>query len=254
MSMDTSTLNNKKDPFSKLANEWWDVNGKFKSLHKFTDIRIQYINRVVSKYKKPNKISTLNKLKCLDIGCGGGLLSERIARLGASVTGIDVTKSSIEIAKIHAFNSGLSINYINTDVSSFIEKNSSKQFDLIIASEVIEHLDNRILFFKEVSTLLKNKGILILTTINKTALSLLLAKFMAENILKLLPKGIHEFEKFVNPKTLMKEAKLYKIHLDEIVGFKPIISISSELRPIIKDFEFTNFLNVNYGISGIKII
>ena len=254
MSMDTSTLNNKKDPFSQLSNEWWDINGKFKSLHKFTDIRIQYINRVVSKYKKPNKISTLNKLKCLDIGCGGGLLSERIARLGASVTGIDITKSSIEIAKIHAFNSGLSINYINTDVSSFIEKNPSKRFDLIIASEVIEHLDNRILFFKEVSTLLKNKGILILTTINKTALSLLLAKFMAENILKLLPKGIHEFEKFVNPKTLINEAKLYKIHLDEIVGFKPIISISNELRPIIKDFEFTNFLNVNYGISGIKII
>ena len=254
MFMDTSTLNNKKDPFSKLATEWWDVNGKFKSLHKFTDIRIQYINRVVSKYKKPNKISTLNKLECLDIGCGGGLLSERIARLGASVTGIDITKSSIEIAKIHAFNSGLSINYINSDISSFKERNSSKKFDLVIASEVIEHLDNRILFFKEVSTLLKNKGIIILTTINKTALSLLLAKFIAENILKLLPKGIHEFEKFVSPKTLINEAKLYKIYLDDIIGFKPNIGISSELKPIIKDFKFTNFLNINYGISGIKII
>ena len=254
MSMNTSTFNNKKDPFSQLSNEWWDENGRFQSLHKFTDIRIQYINRIVSKYKKPNKTYSLNKLKCLDIGCGGGLLSERIARLGASVTGIDITKSSIEIAKMHAFSSGLNINYLNTDVSSFIKKNSSKKFDLIIASEVVEHLDDRVLFFKETSKLLKNKGILILTTINKTALSLLLAKFMAENILKILPKGIHDFEKFVSPNTLINEAKLYKIQLDEIVGFKPIIGISSEFKPIIKNFKFTNFLNINYGISGMKII
>jgi len=252
--MNTSTLNNKKDPFNKLSDDWWNENGKFHSLHKFTDIRIQYINRVVSKYKNPSKKNKLDKLECLDIGCGGGLLSERIARLGASVTGIDITKNSIEIAKIHAFNSGLNINYINTDVTSFIKNNFSKKFDLIIASEVIEHLDNRNLFFKEVSKLLKNKGILILTTINKTALSLLFAKFMAENILKLLPKGIHDFEKFVSPKTLINEAKQFKIHLDEIVGFKPIVGISSEFKPIIKNFKFTNFLEVNYGISGIKIV
>ena len=254
MFMNTSTLNNKKDPFKELSSEWWDENGKFQSLHKFTDIRIKYINRVISKYKKQDKKYRLDKLECLDIGCGGGLLSERIARLGASVTGIDITENSIEIAKIHAIKSGLNINYINTDVSLFIKNNSSKKFDLVIASEVVEHLDNRNLFFKEVSKLLKNKGILILTTINKTASSLLFAKFMAENILKLLPKGIHDFEKFVSPKTLIAEAKPYKIYLDEIVGFKPIIGISSEFKPFIKDFKFTNFLNVNYGISGIKII
>ncbi len=254
MFMNTSTLNNKKDPFKQLSNEWWDENGKFQSLHKFTDIRIQYINRVVSKYKKFNKTYPLNKLECLDIGCGGGLLSERITRLGALVTGIDITKNSIEIAKDHAFKSGLNINYINTDISSFIKKNYSKKFDLVIASEVIEHLDNRILFFEEISKLLKNKGILIITTINKTTLSLLLAKFIAENILKLLPKGIHDFEKFVSPKTLISEARLQKIYLDETVGFKPIVGISNEFKPIIRNFKFTNSLNVNYGISGIKIV
>ena len=252
--MNTSTFNNKKDPFTQLSDEWWDKNGKFQSLHIFTDIRIQYINRVVSKYKEPNKKYTLNNLECLDIGCGGGLLSERIARLGASVTGIDVTKNSIKVAKNHALSSGLNINYINTDLSSFINKNSSKKFDLIIASEVVEHLENRSLFFEEVSKLLKNKGILILTTINKTALSLLFAKFMAENILKILPKGIHDFEKFVSPETLINEAKLHKIHLHEIVGFKPIFGLSSQLKPVIKKFKFTNFFNINYGISGIKII
>ena len=251
MFMNTSTLNNKKDPFAQLSSEWWDDNGKFQSLHKFTDIRVQYINRVLSTYKKT---ISFNKLDCLDVGCGGGLLSERMARLGALVTGIDVTKSSIEIAKIHAQNSRLNINYINTDISSFLKKNSSKKFDLVIASEVIEHINNRNLFFKEISKLLKNKGILILTTINKTVLSLFLAKFMAENILKLLPKGIHDFEKFVSPENLVEEAKPYKIYLDEIVGFKPIIGISKQFKPIIKSFKFTKFLNVNYGISGIKII
>ena len=254
MFMNTSTLNNKKDPFIELSSEWWDENGKFQSLHKFTDIRIRYIKRIVSKYQQPNKTFTLNNLKCLDIGCGGGLLSERIARLGGSVTGIDITKNSIDIAATHALNSGLNINYINTDITSFIKNNSSKKFDLVIASEVVEHLDNRNLFFEEVSKLLNNKGILILTTINKTALSLILAKFMDENVLKLLPKGIHDFEKFVSPETLIDEAKPFKIYLDEIVGFKPIVGISDKFKPIIKDFKFTNFLNVNYGISGIKII
>ena len=254
MFMHTSTLNDKKDPFTELSAEWWDENGKFQSLHKFTDIRIKYINRVVSKYYKTNKTDKLNKLKCLDVGCGGGLLSERMARLGASVTGIDITKSSIDIAKNHAFNSGLNINYINTDMSGFIRQNPRKNFDLIIASEVIEHLDNRNLFFEEISKLLKNKGILILTTINKTASSLIFAKFMAENILKLLPKGIHDFEKFVSPKTLKNESKPHKIYLNETIGFKPILGISKEFKPIIKNFKFTNFLNINYGISGIKII
>ena len=121
MFMNTSTFKNKKDPFNQLSGEWWDENGKFQSLHVFSDIRVQFINRVVSKYKNSNKTYALDKLKCLDIGCGGGLLSERMARLGALVTGIDITKSSIEVAKIHSLNSGLSINYINTDVSSFIK-------------------------------------------------------------------------------------------------------------------------------------
>ena len=108
MFMNTSTFNNKKDPFKELSNEWWDENGKFQSLHKFTDIRIQYINRIVSKYKNQDRKYSLDKLECLDIGCGGGLLSERIARLGASVTGIDInaamSKSTVSVDKNNVVN------------------------------------------------------------------------------------------------------------------------------------------------------
>ena len=116
MFMNTSTLNNKKDPFKTLSYEWWDENGKFQSLHKFTDIRIQYINRVVSKYIETNKTYPLNKLKCLDIGCGGGLISEPMCRLGAEVTGIDASSKNIKIAELHSKQNDLKINYINETI------------------------------------------------------------------------------------------------------------------------------------------
>ena len=253
MFMNTSTFNKNKDPFEKLSNDWWDENSKFQSLHKFSDIRIKYINRVFSKYKKFNKTFGLNNIDCLDIGCGGGLLSERLARLGANVTGIDLTKTSIEVAKDHAKKSNLNINYLHTNMTSLIKKDS-KKFKLIIASEVIEHVDDRTLFFSEVSKLLENKGILILTTINKTIQSLIFAKFLAENVLKILPKDIHEFDKFVNPNTLINEAKSSNIFLTDSIGFKPIIGFSEKLKPIIKYFRYSNNKNINYGISGIKIV
>ena len=145
MFMNTSTFNNKKDPFKELSNEWWDENGKFQSLHKFTDIRIQYINRIVSKYKKQDRKYSLDKLECLDIGCGGGLLCEPLSRLGGNVTGIDVSENAIITAKQHASKMGLKINYICTSIE---ELNIKKDFDLIIASEVIEHVLDRKYFLK----------------------------------------------------------------------------------------------------------
>ena len=138
-------------------------------------------------------------------------------------------------------------------MTSLIKKDS-KKFKLIIASEVIEHVDDRTLFFSEVSKLLENKGILILTTINKTIQSLIFAKFLAENVLKILPKDIHEFDKFVSPNTLINEAKSSNIFLTDSIGFKPIIGFSEKLRPIIKYFRYSNNKNINYGISGIKIV
>ena len=253
MFMNTSTFNKNKDPFENISNDWWDENSKFQSLHKFSDIRIKYINRIFSKYKNLNKKFSLNNVNCLDLGCGGGLLSERLARLGANVTGIDLTKTSIEVAKDHAKKSNLNINYLHSNMSSLI-KNDSKRFELVIASEVIEHVDDRTLFFSEVTKLLENEGILIITTINKTILSLLFAKFIAENLLRILPKDIHEFDKFVSPNTLINEARLSNIFLTDCVGFKPIIGFSDKLKPIIKSFRYSNNKNINYGISGIKIV
>ena len=254
MSMNTSTLKNDNDKFYNIANDWWDKNGKFESLHKFSDIRIKFITMFIRKYHKIDALKPLKKLDCLDVGCGGGILTERLFRLGGNVTGIDVTKNSIKTANDHAKKSNLKINYLNLNMNSFKKKFPKKQFDLIIASEVIEHVDNRTEFFSQVSKLLKNKGILILTTINRTPQSFFLAKLLAEKIFNLLPDDIHDFDKFVSPEELMEEAKSFNIHFNDLIGFKPILTLSKKLKPRISNFIFTNNVKVNYGICGIKLI
>ena len=122
MSMNTSTLKNDNDKFYNIANDWWDKNGKFESLHKFSDIRIKYITRFIRKYHKIDALTPLNELDCLDVGCGGGILTERLFRLGGNVTGIDVTKNSIKTANDHAKKSNLKINYLNLNMNSFKKK------------------------------------------------------------------------------------------------------------------------------------
>ena len=251
--MNTSTLKNHNDTFYNISNDWWNKKGKFQTLHKFSDIRIKFIIRFIRKYYKIDTLKPLKNINCLDVGCGGGILTERLVRLGGNVTGIDVTKNSINIAKDHAKKSNLKINYLNLNMDSFIKKFPNTQFDLIIASEVIEHVDNRTEFFFQISELLKDKGILILTTINRTPQSFFLAKLLAEKVFKLLPNDIHDFDKFVSPKTLMKEGKNFNIYFNDLIGFKPVLTISKKFKPEIDRFNFTNNVNVNYGICGIKL-
>lgn len=253
MFMNTSTFKNNNDEFHDISDDWWKENGKFQTLHKFSDIRIKFITRYIEKYHEVKELTPLKGLNCLDVGCGGGILSERLARLGGNITGIDITKNSINIAKEHAKISNLNIKYLNLDMKTFLKKFPKTKFDLIIASEVIEHVENRILFFSYISKLLKNNGILILTTINKTFQSLILAKILAEKIFKLLPNDIHDFEKFVTPEDLKKEGKKFNIFFNELIGFKPNLSLSKEIKPQIKSFAFTKNTKVNYGICGIKI-
>ena len=251
--MNTSTLKDNNDKFHNISNDWWDENGRFQTLHKFSDIRIEFILRYIKKYYELGKTNPLNNINCLDVGCGGGILSERLKRLGGKVTGIDVTKNSIKVANEHAKKSNLKIKYLNLDMSSFLKKFPKKKFNLIIASEVVEHVENRVLFFSQISKLLENKGLLVLTTLNKTIQSIILAKFLAEKVFKILPDDIHDINKFVTPEELKEEGKKFNVYFNDIIGFKPVFSLSKKLKPTINSFIFTKNVKVNYGICGIKI-
>ena len=199
--------------FSKIADEWWDTKGKFKPLHMFNPIRIKYIkDKCISHFKlNQNNVKPLSSLKILDIGCGGGLISEPMCRLGAKVTGMDASKKNILVAKLHAKKNGLKINYINSSP----EKNKiKKKFDIILNLEIIEHVDNVDLFLKSSSKLLNKNGIMFVATINRTFESYVKAIVGAEYILRWLPIGTHEWNKFLKPEEIQK--KLIGLNFENI--------------------------------------
>ena len=199
--------------FSKIADEWWDAKGKFKPLHMFNPIRIKYIkDKCISHFKlNQNNVKPLSSLKILDIGCGGGLISEPMCRLGAKVTGMDASKKNILVAKLHAKKNGLKINYIN---SSPEKNNIKKKFDIILNLEIIEHVDNVDLFLKSSSKLLNTNGIMFVATINRTFESYVKAIVGAEYILRWLPIGTHEWNKFLKPEEIQK--KLIRLNFENL--------------------------------------
>ena len=205
--------------FSKLADQWWDANGKFKPLHTFNPIRIKYIIDKCSSHFKLNKQEnkTLSKLKILDIGCGGGLVCEPLTRLGAQVTGIDASYKNIEVAKIHAKKSDLKIKYLNASP----EKNKiNEKFDVILNLEVVEHVDNLDLFLKSSSELLKKNGIMFIATINRTFESYIKAIIGAEYVLRWLPIGTHDWQKFLKPEEIEKKFKQLNLDKTDLNGLK----------------------------------
>ena len=205
--------------FSKLADQWWDANGKFKPLHTFNPIRIKYIIDKCSSHFKLNKQENkiLSKLKILDIGCGGGLVCEPLTRLGAQVTGIDASYKNIEVAKIHAKKSNLKIKYLNASP----EKNKiNEKFDVILNLEVVEHVDNLDLFLKSSSELLKKNGIMFIATINRTFESYIKAIIGAEYVLRWLPIGTHDWQKFLKPEEIEKKFKQLNLDRTDLNGLK----------------------------------
>ena len=211
---------NKKEieKFSKIAEEWWNPNGKFKPLHNFNPIRIKYIKENIIKdfnIKKSEK--PLRKIKILDIGCGGGLLSEPMCRLGANVTGIDASKKNIEVAKFHSKKNKLKINYI---VASPEKLKTKIKFDVILNMEIVEHVEDLNFFIKESSKLLKKDGLMFVATLNKTLRSYAFAIIGAEYILKWLPIGTHDWEKFVRPVDLINISKRNKLSFKKMDGMK----------------------------------
>jgi len=217
--MKNNTINKKEiEKFSKIAEEWWDPEGKFKPLHKFNPIRISYIrDNIVSSLKLKNKRKPLEKVKILDIGCGGGLLSEPMKRLGADVVGIDASEKNIKIAKLHAKKNNLKIKYINSSPEKF---NTKEKFDVILNMEIVEHVDNVNFFLKACSKLLKKKGIMFVATLNKTLKSYLFAILGAEYILRWLPIGTHDWEKFIKPEDLVSILKKNNFRTDVIEGME----------------------------------
>ena len=239
--------------FSNLSKHWWDLDGPLGSLHKLADVRIEFILRNITRINQKSRILPLQYLKCIDVGCGGGILSERLKRLGGNITGIDTSKEAIDVANTHAKKSKLEINYEYISTSKFLKKYNNLKFDVVIASEVIEHVNDRSKFLSDLSNLLKDRGLIIITTLNKSFPSIILAKIFAENFLKIIPKGTHDVEKFVTPEKLTHEAKLHNIILDDLVGFAPIFSFESIFEKKIKKFKIVSNPIINYGIAGLKI-
>ena len=235
--MKNNTINNKEiEKFSKIAEEWWNPDGKFKPLHKFNPIRIKYIKEnIVSDFKIKNKDKPLNSLNILDIGCGGGLLSEPMARLGAKVVGIDASEKNIKVAKHHLKKSKLNIKYFNTSPENF---NMNEKFDVILNMEIVEHVEDINIFIKQSSKFLKKKGIMFIATLNQTLKSYLFAIIGAEYILKWLPMGTHEWDKFVKPESLINICEKNSLNLKKIDGMK--------FNPIFDQWNISSDKSVNY--------
>ena len=207
------------EKFSKLAKDWWNPEGKFRPLHLFNPVRIKFIKeKLIYHYKlNSNKGKPLEKLRILDIGSGGGLLCEPLYRLGANVTGIDASNKNIEVAKLHAKEMGLNIKYIHSSPENINFKN---EFDVILCMEVVEHVSNINLFIQKCSSLVKKNGIIFISTINKNLKSYAFAILGAEYILRWLPIGTHDWDKFLTPKDLENISINHALRLDVTVGMK----------------------------------
>ena len=240
-----STTINKEEiqKFSKLADEWWDVNGKFKPLHMFNPIRIEYITENIRNHFniKKDKSNFLKGINILDIGCGGGLISEPMARLGAEVTGIDASEKNIKVAKLHSKGNDLQINYLH---SSPEKLNTSKKFDVILNLEIVEHVDNVDFYIRSCYKLLKNNGIMFTATLNRSFTSYVKAIIGAEYLLRWLPIGTHDWNKFIKPEELEKILNQEKFSTLNVKGLK--------FNPLFKKWKKSKDLSVNYIVCSVK--
>ena len=239
-----STINKEEiQKFSSLADEWWDVKGKFKPLHMFNPIRLEYITEKIKFHYNLNtkKNDYLKDLNILDIGCGGGLISEPIARLGGVVTGIDASEKNIKVAKLHSNKSQLKINYLNKSPEQLEDY---EKFDVILNLEIVEHVENVDLYLESCKKLLKKNGLMFTATLNRTFTSYIKAIIGAEYILRWLPIGTHDWNKFIKPEELQTKLSDLNFSIKDIQGL--------EFNPILGKWRRSDDLSVNYIICGIK--
>ena len=239
-----TTINKEEiQKFSKLADQWWDVNGKFKPLHMFNPIRIEYIlDKITQHFKLDNEKKLLLKnLEILDIGCGGGLISEPMARLNGNVTGIDASEKNIKVALLHSKQNNLKINYLNKSPEQLKEK---EKFDIILNLEIVEHVNDLDLYLKSCHYLLKKNGLMFTATLNRTLTSYLKAIIGAEYILRWLPIGTHDWNKFIKPEEMQEKLSELNFLTSDIRGL--------EFNPIFSKWKKSNNLSVNYIICSLK--
>ena len=219
------------EKFTSIADQWWNEKGSFKPLHKFNPIRIGYIRDTLASH-----FGEIKNLKILDIGCGGGLLTEPLFKLGINMTGIDAGEKNIEAAKIHAANSGLKIDYRHIDVEKLA--NSEEKFDAVLAMEIIEHVADVNNFIAAASNCLKPNGLMFVATLNRTVKSYLKAIIGAEYVLKWLPRGTHDWKSFLKPSEIYKIASQNNLNLIKSNGF--------EYNLLKDDWKISDNLDVNY--------
>jgi 2-polyprenyl-6-hydroxyphenyl methylase / 3-demethylubiquinone-9 3-methyltransferase len=230
--------------FSRMAAEWWSPTGKFKPLHKFNPVRLTYIReKVLETFDcDPKSVKPFKGLRFLDIGCGGGLLSEPMARLGAEIVGADPSPVNIEVAKLHAAESGLAIDYRALTAEALAA--AGEKFDVILNMEVVEHVADVELFIEACGSMVKPGGLMFIATINRTLKALGLAIFGAEYVLRWLPRGTHQYEKLVRPQELT--AALGKAGMDvaETTGVF--------YNPLTDSWNKSRDIDVNYMVLAVK--
>ncbi|MBT5457081.1 MAG: bifunctional 2-polyprenyl-6-hydroxyphenol methylase/3-demethylubiquinol 3-O-methyltransferase UbiG [Rhodospirillaceae bacterium] len=245
----TSATGTTADPdeigrFAALAEEWWDPAGQMALLHRLNPLRVAYIRDDLARKtgRDPLAPLPLSGLKILDVGCGGGLLSEPLARLGASVTGIDESGDLITIARAHASDQGLTIDYQHISVENLEMKD--QKFDAVVSMEVVEHVTDPNAFVVACARLVAAKGSLFLATINRTAKSYALAILGAEYVLRWVPVGTHQWEKFIKPSELARAVRACGVEVEDLSGVG--------LNPLSQEWHLTKDTGVNYMIAGRK--
>lgn len=243
--MSATTINQSEvEKFSALADQWWDPAGQFKPLHKFNPVRLAYIReKVLGHFDRDGvKRVPFEGLSMVDVGCGGGLLCEPMTRLGFDVTGVDAAERNIKIASLHAEKVGLDINYQAKTAEQLVAE--GQQFDVVLNMEVVEHVDNVPLYLKSCAALVKPGGMMFTATINRTARAYALAIIGAEYVLRWLPKGTHEYSKFLAPEEITSVLKREGLVMTDKCGVT--------YSPFKDEWSKTRDMNVNYMLLAEK--
>ena len=226
--------NNEVDKFSRLAKNWWNPNGELKTLHQVNPLRLKFIQ----------KYTDLDSKSIIDIGCGGGILTESLTTTNNSVSGLDASCEAITIAKEHAKQNNLNIRYINSSIEDFVAI-ENKEFDLISCMEMLEHVPDPESIIASIAKIVKKNGYFLASTLNRNLKSYLLSIVAAEHILKIVPKGTHEYAKFIKPYELIKVAEKY--------GFKALEITGIHYNPLNDSFKLGKNVDINYIIAFKKV-